>query len=583
MKGRPAFERRKIFAKSRATDSQSNQSFPPSAGPEQHQGAAGAEDDGGGSYGCMAARTALILPFTWEDDTVSAVNWTEKLLKRCIRDKQTGRRVPLWELNQSLPLETAELSAHFRQIVGWNEEVRRAVHVEALHARRRLDLPEASPAAAAAAATAPGQPSAAAAEEGQQQSKGMEEDGEVGMEDEEEEDDLDGGEGGELEDSSGDEDEAEDEAAHRRKMEVWKCSRLRLTQSALALVFPEPALWAADMQGQSNTVAFDNSSHLAFLTSTTNLLQPQPPQPQPHGLAPRQPGGLATPGPSGAAATAAAAAGSALRVPRSRSTPYVGRPEHQQTNLTSSEGGGAADGEDDKELEEEKDDSDDDDCRCYAQQAQVCQEPYAAAALRVAAARHSRHSRPFSHVHHAGLPVLPPVSLSLFVPHMNVSTLTRCVVCVVCRRFTPSGPSTVSALDAKTTSLRIGVPCVELVLYPMGGGLLVFHIDWMPNVRNKKLSVDELRRYQLVVCRVSCVVCVHGWRGCVGQVAVSGQVPPPGEEGVPRMDAGSERPRQAADPAQQEERTQLGAHPGQTCRRHVPNSSTHSARAAASV
>jgi hypothetical protein len=60
-------------------------------------------------------------------------------------------------------------------------------------------------------------------------------------------------------------------------------------------------------------------------------------------------------------------------------------------------------------------------------------------------------------------------------------------------RFTPSGPSTVSALDSKTTSLRIGVPCVELVLYPMGGGLLVFHIDWLPT-RNKKLSVDELRR-----------------------------------------------------------------------------------------
>jgi hypothetical protein len=352
MKGRPAFERRKIFAKSRASDSQSNQSFL-SAGPEQHQ--AGAEDDGGGSYGCMAARTALILPFTWEDDTVSAVNWTEKLLKRCIRDKQTGRRVPLWELNQSLPLETAELSAHFRQIVGWNEEVRRAVHVEALHARRRLDLPEASP---AAAATAPGQPSAGG-EGQQQQSKGMEEDGEGGMEDEEE-DDLDGGEGGELEESSGDEEEAEDEAAHRRKMEVWKCSRLRLTASALALVFPEPALWAADMQGQSNAVAFDNSSHLAFLTSTTNLLQPQPqPQPpQPHGLHPRQPGGLATPGPSGAAATAAAAAGSALGVlPRSRSTPYVGRPELQQTNVTSRDGGA----EDDKELEEEKDDSDDDD------------------------------------------------------------------------------------------------------------------------------------------------------------------------------------------------------------------------------
>jgi hypothetical protein len=43
---------------------------------------------------------------------------------------------------------------------------------------------------------------------------------------------------------------------------------------------------------------------------------------------------------------------------------------------------------------------------------------------------------------------------------------------------------------------------VELVLYPMGGGLLVFHIDWMPNARNKKLSVDELRRYRLAVCRV---------------------------------------------------------------------------------
>jgi hypothetical protein len=291
----------------------------------------------------MAARTALILPFTWEDDSVSAVNWTEKLLKRSLRDKQTGRKVPLWELNQSLPLETAELSAHFRQIVGWNEEVRRAVQVEAAHARRRLDLPEASPAPAAAE----GKPPVLAVRVEEQQSKGTEE---TVLEEAEDvdEDAVDAGEGEEMEDSSGDEEEQDDEAAYRRKMEVWKCSRLRLTAGALAAVFPEPALWAADMQSQSNTVAFDNSSHLAFLTSTTNLLQ----QPHASQLDARQPG-HPTPGqPS----TAAAGGLSVPGLPRSRSASNATRPRGNSVDSATAR----AENED-LELEEEKGDSDDSD------------------------------------------------------------------------------------------------------------------------------------------------------------------------------------------------------------------------------
>jgi len=203
----------------------------------------------GGKYVCLAAQTALIVPFTWEDETATAVNRKDKLLKRTVIDKHTGRKVPLWELNQLLPLETAELSSHFRQIVGWADEIRRAMPAEEFRSRNFLDQDMLMECSSSATATTH------VVEENSGDSVLPVEDC--------------------MEDSSAEEDEGE--SRRRTKMEVWKCSRLRLTANALASVFPEPALWAAaDMQGNPHVIAFDNSSHLSFHTSTTSLISRQP-------------------------------------------------------------------------------------------------------------------------------------------------------------------------------------------------------------------------------------------------------------------------------------------------------------------
>ncbi len=39
-------------------------------------------------------------------------------------DKDTRKKIPLWESNHILPIEVCELSAHFRQIVGWSDTAR---------------------------------------------------------------------------------------------------------------------------------------------------------------------------------------------------------------------------------------------------------------------------------------------------------------------------------------------------------------------------------------------------------------------------------------------------------------------------
>ncbi len=45
---------------------------------------------------------------------------------------------------------------------------------------------------------------------------------------------------------------------------------------------------------------------------------------------------------------------------------------------------------------------------------------------------------------------------------------------------------------------ELEITSVELVIYPLGCGLLEFHIDWIPERLNRVgLSLDELRTYDL--------------------------------------------------------------------------------------
>lgn len=40
---------------------------------------------------------------------------------------------------------------------------------------------------------------------------------------------------------------------------------------------------------------------------------------------------------------------------------------------------------------------------------------------------------------------------------------------------------------------------VELVMYPLGCGLLVFHLNWMPEkLKDVPLTLDELRTYDIL-------------------------------------------------------------------------------------
>jgi hypothetical protein len=74
----------------------------------------------------------------------------------------------------------------------------------------------------------------------------------------------------------------------------------------------------------------------------------------------------------------------------------------------------------------------------------------------------------------------------------------------------------------RRVSCRVDITRVELLLYPLGNGLLLFHLDWKPDP-TCPLALDQLRSYVCVVrcvscvcrvvcacavCRVVCVVCV---------------------------------------------------------------------------
>ncbi len=69
---------------------------------------------------------------------------------------------------------------------------------------------------------------------------------------------------------------------------------------------------------------------------------------------------------------------------------------------------------------------------------------------------------------------------------------------------------------------RVDITRVELLLYPLGNGLLLFHLDWKPDP-TCPLALDQLRSYVCVVrvvrivrvVRVCRVVCVRVSCACV--------------------------------------------------------------------
>lgn len=79
----------------------------------------GFNDDGDMSL--LVAQTALILTFSWEDPRTEAATWEELLLQRKIPNKEGGKSIPLWEANETLPMEVGELAPQFRKRLGWKE------------------------------------------------------------------------------------------------------------------------------------------------------------------------------------------------------------------------------------------------------------------------------------------------------------------------------------------------------------------------------------------------------------------------------------------------------------------------------
>jgi hypothetical protein len=50
--------------------------------------------------------------------------------------------------------------------------------------------------------------------------------------------------------------------------------------------------------------------------------------------------------------------------------------------------------------------------------------------------------------------------------------------------------------NAKNVGFEVEMSSVELVMYPLGCGLLVFHLNWMPEkLKDVPLTLDELRTY----------------------------------------------------------------------------------------
>ncbi len=254
--------------------------------------------------------------------------------------------------------------------------------------------------------------------------------------------DMEEREGEEGEGHEAESDDNEDENDETRKMEVWKCQRLKLTSRAREILFSNACLWATD---QSNTVALDNSSHLAFLTSSTNLLN----------LTPKK----------------KAAAGNNLgnTLDENTNTDHNNKMDEERSNDCAL---------DEKEHSSEK------------------------------AENNPEHSGKPSHT---PLKLQRNTPLSFFKqPGGNkgpISILNKAGM--VGQSSEPSSPASVlyspltplpmetnSALKVpgyeKKVLLNIGITSVELVLYPMGCGLLVFHIDWLGKV--KKVSLDEIRR-----------------------------------------------------------------------------------------
>lgn len=71
-------------------------------------------------HNCLVAKTALIIPFSFGNHRTPPGFLQQKFLDRQIV-APSGDYVKLWQLNDTFPMEVAELSRQFHQMIGWHE------------------------------------------------------------------------------------------------------------------------------------------------------------------------------------------------------------------------------------------------------------------------------------------------------------------------------------------------------------------------------------------------------------------------------------------------------------------------------
>lgn len=193
-------------------------------------------------YNCLSAKTALILPFHWGDNQKSINQWVDRLLKRTIVDKEKGQRFKIWETENVLPLEVSELSAHFRQIVGWKETLRRLGHNEhqptsstgSIELTDEFMYPDGKSSTDGMMEHMRGMLSGRS---GEIWSGGRGE----GHEGKADRNCILIDEGSDVEA----EQEEEEVDSIANDLEVWKCQRMKLTKRARTVLFSNPCIWAS--------------------------------------------------------------------------------------------------------------------------------------------------------------------------------------------------------------------------------------------------------------------------------------------------------------------------------------------------
>lgn len=71
-------------------------------------------------HNCLVAKSALIIPFSFGSHRTQPGFLQRKFLERQIV-APGGDLVNLWQINDTFPLEVAELSRQFHQMIGWRE------------------------------------------------------------------------------------------------------------------------------------------------------------------------------------------------------------------------------------------------------------------------------------------------------------------------------------------------------------------------------------------------------------------------------------------------------------------------------